>query len=62
MDIMKIAYAAELFFAMCREHPEICPHDYSLNRISESVENGECVEHYKCNLCGNEYEKIKYRF
>lgn len=28
MDIQYVEFAAELFFKMCREHPEICPHDY----------------------------------
>lgn len=28
MDIARIEYAAEMFFRMCRAHPEVCPHDY----------------------------------
>ena len=28
MDLRQLEYAAEILFRMCREHPEICPHDY----------------------------------
>ena len=28
MNISQIEYAAEMFFRMCKAHPEICPHDY----------------------------------
>ena len=59
MDIMQIAYATELFFKMCREHPEICPHDWEWHWTSAPDENGKRVEHYTCRLCGNEYEQIK---
>lgn len=59
MDIMQIQYVAECFFKMCREHPEICPHDWEWNWTTALDENGKRVEHYTCRLCGSEHEQIK---
>lgn len=58
MDLRYIEFAATKFFEMCREHPEICPHDYRL-RLTYTNTDGKCVEYYKCSICGNEYEQIK---
>ena len=52
--------AAHVIFAMCREHPEICPHDYEWYWTQNK--DGKYIEHYKCNLCGSEYERIKDSF
>ena len=59
MDIRHLEFAAEKFFEMCREHPEICPHDYEWHWTSAPDENGKRTEHYNCNLCGKEYTRIK---
>ena len=58
MDLRFIEKAAEVIFEMCRQHPEICPHDYhwSMSRI---VENGKEEKHYTCGLCGNEIVEVK---
>ena len=57
MDLTQIGYAAEMFFRMCREHPEICPHDYHwANSISDKMHNIE-IKKYICGLCGKELEE-----
>lgn len=48
MDIHHLEYAAEMFFKMCRMHPEICPHDFEWN----SSNYKERKHYYTCNLCG----------
>lgn len=50
MDIHQLEYAAKLVFAMCREHPEICPHDWSLTMI-EGLPDGQHKMHYVCRVC-----------
>lgn len=52
MHLQELEYAAQVVFAMCRQHPELCPHDFTLNSVEES-ENTK-VEHYECVLCGIE--------
>ncbi len=59
MDLRQLEYAAEILFRMCREHPEICPHDYHWCSSTTDKITGECVERYRCDLCGSEYEYIK---
>ena len=58
MNIEDIEFAAEIVYAICREHPEICPHSYEWKWIK--VKENETREvHYKCRLCGHEYVKIE---
>lgn len=59
MDIRTIEYAADLLFAMLRNNPELCPHDYEYawsRRIHDSVEE----VHYQCKVCGKQTEQINY--
>ena len=58
MDLRILEKAAMVVFEMCRQHPEICPHDYEWYWTNTN-KDGKRVEHYKCNLCGSEYEYIK---
>ena len=57
MNANVLEKVVEKFFEMCRQHPEICPHDYQLYAVSAPNENGNRVEKYQCNLCRNEYTK-----
>lgn len=57
MDIEYIEHAARLFFEMCRNHPEICPHEYRWT-MTETMKDGSEMDHYKCQLCGNHIIKI----
>ena len=59
MDIHMLEYAAEILFRMCREHPEICPHDYSYRYGMKSTEEGKLENHYTCCLCGREDVRIE---
>lgn len=59
MDLQMLEKAAYVVFEMCRQHPEICPHDYRWMGTSAPDENGKRTERYKCNLCGSRYERIK---
>lgn len=54
MNLNMLEKAAYVVFEICRQHPEICPHDYEWHWTSAPDENGKRVEHYKCNLCGRE--------
>lgn len=58
MDLSMLEKAAMIVFAMCREHPEICPHDYSWY-LTDTNKDGKRVEHYRCDLCDSRYERIK---
>lgn len=58
MDLSTLEKAAMIVFAICREHPEICPHDYNWY-LTNTNKDGKRVEHYKYGLCGSEYERIK---
>ena len=62
MDLYTLEKAAMIVFEICKQHPEICPHDYHWYRTSAPDENGKRVEHYKCSLCGSKYENIKDSF
>ena len=55
MDTRMIEKAAILFFEMCRQHPEICPHEYSWIWSSAPDPTTNTREaHYKCGVCGHE--------
>lgn len=56
MDIKYLEFAAEKFFEMCREHPEICPHDYHWKYTSDDY--GELRKYYVCGLCGKETYEV----
>lgn len=58
MDIQYIEYATQLFFEMCRNHPEICPYDYRWT-MTNTLKDGREEEHFKCQLCDNKIVKIK---
>lgn len=61
-DLMKFEYAAEILFRMCREHPEICPHDYHWSSTVIDKANGVEIKKYVCKLCGKELkEKVNSR-
>ena len=59
MDVHMLEYAAEILFRMCREHPEICPHDYNWSGSMKSTEEGKLENHYTCCLCGREDVRIE---
>ena len=59
MDVYMLEYAAEILFRMCREHPEICPHDYRWSYSMKSTEEGKLESHYTCSLCGREDVRIE---
>ena len=60
MGINQIEYAAQMFFRMFREHPEVCPHDYSCTGSTIDKTNGVEIKRYICGLCGREMkEKIE---
>lgn len=40
MNLAMLEKAAVVVFAMCREHPEICPHDYIWSG-SRMLDNGK---------------------
>lgn len=58
MNIQEVEFAAELFFEMCREHPEICPHDYHWITKKDNEDGTETVN-YRCSLCGSEMTKVE---
>lgn len=60
MDLHMLEHAAEVIFRMCREHPEICPHDYSW-RTSTDLGNGKYEVEYVCSLCGNVMVRVQDR-
>ena len=53
MDIQYVEFAAELFFKMCREHPEICPHDYHWITKKDNVRKGRNKPILQFDLDGN---------
>lgn len=62
MDLRQLEYAAEILFRMCREHPEICPHDYHWSGTTTDKANNVEIKRYVCGLCGKELkEKIELR-
>lgn len=59
MDLSMLEKAAEIVFKMCREHPEICPHDYHWRSTTTDKETGKRISCYHCQLCGDEYKVIE---
>lgn len=59
MDLHDIERAAILFYQMCCEHPEICPHDYKWKLSRTDNEKKIITIIYECQLCGNTMELVK---
>lgn len=55
MNLYVLEKAANIVFAMCRQHPELCPHDWEW--VSTNMNTG--VERYRCNICGKEKTFLK---
>lgn len=58
MNTRDIEIAAQMFFAMCIEHPELCPHLYEW-KWTKHLDGGREERHYKCQVCGHELVEIK---
>ena len=58
MDLRQLEYAAELVFRMCRENPELCPHDYEWVGSTIIHNTGHKEDRYKCKICGHAYTNI----
>lgn len=52
MDLQELELAAKVIFAMCEQHPEICPHIYAWQG-GRTHEDGHREDHYRCQLCGH---------
>ena len=62
MDLYFLEKSAQMFFKMCENHPELCPHDFVwCLSVTKKDESGKLYkfEHYKCNICGKEEIKKK---
>lgn len=59
MDLHDIERAAMLFYQMCREHPEICPHSYEWKFTRTDDKKEIITTTYECQLCGNTMELVK---
>lgn len=50
MEVERLIREAEIVFALCRKHPEICPHAYEWR--GSQCKPTETVEYYQCLICG----------
>ena len=53
MELQEIEYAAKIVYTICRDHPELCPHNYQLKMITHDRENNRDIETYQCIICGS---------
>lgn len=60
MELKQLEYAAEIVFRMCREHPEVCPHDYEWIGSTVDHDSGTIENRYRCKLCNHVYTKLSY--
>ena len=58
MDLRQLELAADIVFRMCREHPDICPHNYIWEGSTIDHNTGYKEVRYKCSICGDIYTKI----
>lgn len=58
MQISDIEFFATKFFEMCRQHPEICPHDFRFQ--SANTKTG--IARYSCSLCGEMHEEYNSKW
>lgn len=55
MELWELERAASIVYEMCRQHPEICPHDWEYHFSRPIDAEGKVKEvHYKCCICGIE--------
>ena len=59
MELYQIEKASTIIYALCRNHPELCPHDYEWHWSKTLKDQKQNEEHYICNICG--HEQIRYR-
>lgn len=51
MNLEDLEKAANLIFDLCKNHPDLCPHDWKVTSIT-GIDTGKEVRHYKCSICG----------
>ena len=55
MDTNQLETAAKLIFGLCRNHPELCPHDYEWKGYKIDMVDGDEKRKsvYVCRICGH---------
>ena len=61
MDLYEIEKASKIIYLLCKNHPELCPHDYNWGWSKTLKDIKQDEEHYICNICGNEQIRYKRR-
>lgn len=56
MEIERMIAATQIVFRMCREHPEICPHDYEWSGTNYKAT--ETLKYYTCTICGKQKTEV----
>ena len=64
MDIKEIELAAKMFFKMCEEHPDLCPHDLHWTGAKTKYTDDKRITEnkYKCGICGKEIIEVGNTF
>lgn len=58
MNLDDLELAANMFFRLCKEHPEICPHQYDRPKWSGTNADGKWERRFVCEVCGTEIVKV----
>lgn len=56
MDIYELEEAAHIVYIMCRNHPELCPHQYEWE--SSTTVNNVTTDQYRCRICGTVDKRV----
>ena len=59
MHRQELERAANVIFRLCREHPELCPHDFRWHHSKPSEVEGKTEHTFVCDLCGREDIRIE---
>lgn len=47
MDIHQLEFCADLIYRLCKNNPDLCPHDFCWNRTDKTGR-----KEYECSVCG----------
>lgn len=59
MHLQEIEYVTNIVLRFFKNHPELCPHDFSWSSSKPSEIEGKREHRYVCELCGREDIRIE---
>lgn len=52
MDDNMLAFVVRTMIRFFEQHPELCPHEFEVEKVEQNSNDKSVTKYYKCKLCG----------